>query len=124
VRRTRIAALRDVPEGATFKFQFTRKGRKVVAFLARVRGRFVAYENVCRHLPLTLDFDNNQIFTADGKHFFCQTHGAVYDPLTGLCIHGPCLGARLKPLRVEAARGIVWLIREESSAAGQGSTKP
>ena len=40
-------------------------------------------------------------FDGGEKNFICQTHGATYEPLTGKCIAGPCVGASLKPLKVE-----------------------
>jgi nitrite reductase/ring-hydroxylating ferredoxin subunit len=107
--RQRIAAVAELTEGVTVKFQFERQGRRVEGFVARVRGRFVAYENVCQHLPLSLDHDDNRFFTTDGAHFICQTHGALYEPATGRCVRGPCVGARLRRLPVEVAEGGVWL---------------
>ena len=106
----RIAAVSEVTEGKTLKFQFERGGRTVDAFLARFQGRLVAYENQCRHLALTLDYDDNRFFAADGQHFICQNHGALYDPLTGLCLRGPCEGQRLKPLPIEVVGRMVWLV--------------
>ena len=76
-----------------------------MAFFA---GRVVAYENVCRHIPITLDYGDARFFNAEGTHFVCQTHGATYEPLTGKCIAGPCVGASLKPLEVQVIEGVVW----------------
>ena len=104
-----IARVADLVAGVTVKFEYVQDGVPREGFLARVGGQIVAYENVCRHLPLTLDFGDNHIFTRDRKYFACQTHGAVYDPLTGLCLHGPCAGASLKPLRVVSESGELWL---------------
>ncbi len=109
MNRTRIAATKDLLNSVTIKFEFTRGQRTVEGFLACHQGKIVAYENLCRHLPLTLDYDDNRFFTADGQHFVCQTHGAMYEPLTGLCVRGPCEGAKLKPLPIEVRDGTVWL---------------
>jgi len=32
----------------------------------------------------------------------CSTHGAIFERHTGLCVEGPCPGARLERLPVEA----------------------
>jgi nitrite reductase/ring-hydroxylating ferredoxin subunit len=117
MRRIHLAATREVPEGTTLRFQFTRAGRKVDGFLARFKGRFVAYENECRHLPITLDFGNHEFFTADGRYFFCQTHGALFEPLTGLCVRGSCAGSSLKALTVEVNRGTIWLLVKSQQAS-------
>ncbi|MDB6064285.1 MAG: (2Fe-2S)-binding protein [Pedosphaera sp.] len=110
--KIKIARADEVTEGNTRKFQFTRSGGKPAeGFLARFQGQLVAYENVCRHLPLSLDYDDGRFFSRDGQHFVCQTHNAIYEPLTGLCVRGPCEGQSLKPLKIEVVNGEVWLVR-------------
>lgn len=96
-------------EGQTISFVFVRAGRNVRGFVARFDGKLVGYENVCRHLPLSLDGGDGEIFSRDGRHFFCQSHGALYEPATGLCVRGPCEGARLKKLKFAVHDGVIWL---------------
>ncbi|MBM3835228.1 MAG: Rieske 2Fe-2S domain-containing protein [Verrucomicrobia bacterium] len=110
MRRENIAQLRSLQKGQTAKFTFVRDGIKIEGFVANFEGQIVAYENLCRHLPLTLDYADNRFFTADGRRFICQTHGAIYEPLTGRCVEGPCLGASLKPLTVELDNESIWLV--------------
>ena len=105
----RLLPLRELKPGTTHKFQFKRGGRIREGFIARVGRKVVAYENVCQHLPLPLDYDDAQFFTQDRAHFICQTHGALYEPKSGLCVRGPCEGASLKPLKVAVKDGVVWL---------------
>ncbi len=112
----RIVDIDNLAEGRTVKFHFDREGRKVEGFLARFEGRFVAYENVCRHIPISLDYGDDRFFSRDGKHFLCQTHGALYEPHSGLCVRGPCEGDRLKPLNIAVRDGAVWLDEPASSA--------
>ncbi len=88
---------------------FVRGGKPAEGFVARFQGRVVAYENKCRHLPLTLDYADNRFFDNTGKQFVCQTHGAVFNPADGLCVRGPCEGASLFPLEVRESAGTVWL---------------
>ncbi|MHB8522549.1 MAG: Rieske (2Fe-2S) protein [Limisphaerales bacterium] len=112
MNKVRVASADELTEGRTAKFEFVREGSTRNGFVARFRGRWVAYENLCRHLPLTLDYGDNRFFAPDGKHFVCQNHGAVFEPLTGLCVRGPCLGASLKPLQIEVVEGEIWLVNE------------
>lgn len=81
----------------------------MTGFVARFEGKLVGYENICRHLPLSLDDGEGKFFSSDGQHFICQTHGALYEPLTGLCVRGPCEGATLKKLEIELDEGVIWL---------------
>ena len=108
-----LCFLRDLDEGQALKFAFEREGVAREGFVARFRGKVVAYENVCRHLPLSLDYDDGRFFSGDGRHFACQTHGAIYEPLTGVCVRGPCEGARLKALKIRLTEGAIWLENRE-----------
>jgi nitrite reductase/ring-hydroxylating ferredoxin subunit len=105
----KIADETEIAEGSSIKFRFVREGKYVDGFIARFKGELVAFENKCRHIPLSLDYGDNQFFARDGKHFLCQTHGALYDPLSGLCVRGPCEGESLKPIQFEIRDGAVWL---------------
>jgi nitrite reductase/ring-hydroxylating ferredoxin subunit len=110
VAKIKIARAADIAEGGTLKFPFTCGGRPAEGFLARYQGQLVAYENQCRHLPLHLDFESGRFFTSEGDYFICQTHNAIYEPLTGLCVRGPCEGQSLKALKIEIIKGEVWLL--------------
>ena len=108
--RLPIAKLADLKQGQAVRFAFTVEGISREGFVVRFQGRVVAYENVCRHLPVALDFGDGNFFTTDGRHFICSQHGAIYEPLTGLCVRGPCEGASLKPLPVEIDGASVVLV--------------
>jgi len=114
-----IAQVNDLPEGATAKFSFRRDGIRVDGFVAHFEGRFVAYENRCRHLPVSLDYGDNQFFTGDRNFLVCQTHGAVYEPATGLCVQGPCAGASLHPLEIEVSDGEIRLAKTNNRTTSQ-----
>jgi nitrite reductase/ring-hydroxylating ferredoxin subunit len=109
VNRIKIARVDDVAEGGTLKFPYSQGGKPAEGFLARFQGKLVAYENRCRHLPVHLDFETGRFFTPEGGQFICQTHNAIYEPLTGLCVRGPCEGESLKRLEIEIIGGDVWL---------------
>ena len=109
MNRIKIARVENVVEGGTLKFPFSRDGRPAEGFLARFQGNLVAYENQCRHHPVHLDFETGRFFTPEGGHFICQTHNAIYEPLTGLCVRGPCEGESLKRLEIQVIEGEVWL---------------
>ncbi len=108
----RLASVDELSNGRAVKFQVVRKGRNVSAFVAQFQGEIIAYENVCQHLPLPLDYGDKQFFSRDGRHLLCQTHGAIYEPLSGLCVRGPCEGDSLKKIKVEVRDGAVWLLED------------
>ena len=108
--RKQVASLDELQEGTTRQFSFQRDGIRVDAFVANYKGEIVAYENLCRHQPLTLDYGDGQFFNSDGSLFVCQTHGAMYHPQNGLCVEGPCAGASLHPLEIEIADGEIHFV--------------
>lgn len=110
MKKIRIASANELAEGQTLKFEFVGDGRNKHGFLARFQGKLLAYENICRHIPLPLDYADNKFFSRDGKHFYCQTHGAIYEPHTGLCVQGPCEGESLKPLKIQLSKEEIFLL--------------
>jgi len=109
--RQRIGTIAELQARGALKFAY-RDGDGIAreGFAALFEGQVVAYENACRHVPITLDYGDGKFYTPDGHHFICQTHGATYEPLTGLCIAGPCPGAALKRLKVVAEGEAIWLV--------------
>lgn len=104
----RIATLKELRAKKAVKFSYRQEGISREGFVAVFEGQVVAYENVCRHVPITLDYGEGRFFDGGEKSFICQTHGATYEPLTGNCIAGPCVGASLKPLTVQVCDDAVW----------------
>jgi nitrite reductase/ring-hydroxylating ferredoxin subunit len=100
---TKIAELGELEPGQTKKFVLTCDGREIEGFLLNWAGEHHAYVNQCRHVPMSLDWVENQFFTEDGCFVQCATHGAFYQPETGECVAGPPCGRSLFriPLRVE-----------------------
>jgi nitrite reductase/ring-hydroxylating ferredoxin subunit len=113
VPRRLIGSVDELKRKQTLKFSYREEGIGREGFLAWFKGRVVAYENVCRHIPITLDYGDARFFNAEQSHFVCQTHGATYEPLTGKCIAGPCVGASLKRLEVEVAGNEIWFEEPE-----------
>lgn len=99
-----IARVGELASGATKKFVFTCDGRELEGFLLCLDGAHHAYVNRCRHVPMALDWVENQFFTDDGRWVQCATHGAYYEPATGECVAGPPCGKALVriPLRIDA----------------------
>ena len=108
-RRILLARVEDLPPGATRKFTTSVRGQMTEAFLANVRGEFVAFVNRCVHLPITLDLNDNDFFTCDGNLFVCKTHGSVYAPHDGKCVGGPGQGKSLERLSLVVENGAVYL---------------
>ena len=91
-----------VGPGFGVRFQLAAADRAAVdGFVVNHAGEHHAYVNRCPHAGTPLDRPPHGFLTEDGRHLVCSTHGAVFAPETGICVEGPCPGARLQPLRVE-----------------------
>jgi nitrite reductase/ring-hydroxylating ferredoxin subunit len=95
-----IAQVQDLKPGSVKKFWLICQKYRVDAFLVNDGGRFYAYVNRCRHMSTPLDFIRNRFVSEDGRYLMCYTHGALYEPASGLCVAGPCKGESLYPLPV------------------------
>jgi len=65
------------------------------AFAIRHRGAVHAYLNVCAHQHVELDWLPGVFFDDGGETIVCSLHGARYEPDSGRCVAGPCVGAAL-----------------------------
>lgn len=92
---TAVARRGELAEGATRKFYLDCGGREVEAFVVHFRGEHHAFVNRCRHVPMTMDWVENRFLTADGCFIQCATHGALFEPDSGLCVEGPPIGKSL-----------------------------
>ena len=79
------------------------------AFVVRYLGRARAYVNRCPHAGTELDWQEGRFFDETGLYLICSTHGALFEPGTGLCVAGPCRGACLEPLAIRERDGQVVL---------------
>ncbi len=70
------------------------------AFAVKHDGQVHAYLNQCAHVAMEMDWQAGQFFDFDAQYLMCATHGALYEPGTGLCIAGPCIGKHLKPVPI------------------------
>ena len=94
--------------GSGMRFEVERGGERMRAFAIRFRGVVHAYVNECRHQSTELDWNPGEFFEADRLYLICATHGALYEPDTGLCFEGPCRGARLSNVAVSERDGAIY----------------
>lgn len=102
-----VGRVADLAPGETLKFVLSRDGRELEAFVLNHGGRLVAYLNRCCHIPMTMDWVENQFLSDDGAHILCATHGALYEPSSGECVVGPPLGKCLTAVPLEIRDGVI-----------------
>ena len=73
-------------------------------------GEVYAYVNSCPHKGTELDWQPGEVFEETGLYLMCATHGALFEPRSGLCVAGPCHGARLQSVAINVVGNDVVLI--------------
>lgn len=80
------------------------------AFVMLYNGELVSYLNRCAHLPMEMDWNPGDLLDEEKKYITCSTHYALYEPMTGFCVSGPCpVGSKLVPVRIELKESSVYL---------------
>ena len=117
------AALAEGGQGV--RFSWAPAGGEGKGFAVRFDGEAHAFVNRCPHLGVELDWLPGEFFEETGLYLVCSAHGATFEPSTGVCIAGPCRGARLQAIAVEEREGRI-LIHDNSPASlpGDGTRSP
>ncbi len=95
--------------GLGLRFEVQKEGENRPAFIVRSVSGISAFLNRCGHRDLELDWSPGEFFDLDSRLLICATHGALYDPHSGVCKGGPCNGVGLIPLAVVEEEGVVYL---------------
>jgi nitrite reductase/ring-hydroxylating ferredoxin subunit len=101
--------LAEIPEPGAKGIQYATAQGEQAALLVRYAGEVRAYVNSCPHTGVTLNWADDQFFTLEEDYLQCSLHGALFQPLDGLCIHGPCCGESLKSLPVQLVEQYVLI---------------
>ena len=89
---------------STVKFTFSECGENQSGFVVLFNTKYYAYRNKCQHLAVELDWENNEFFDEEEKFIVCATHGAIYEPSSGKCLMGPCVGKKLEILNLKVLK--------------------
>lgn len=95
-----LCALTDIEDGGTKAFDLGPGRNPRDIFVWRQGKTLRAFANSCPHLEAPLDWHPDRFLTADGSHFICATHGALFRLLDGFCVAGPCTGKSLTAVPV------------------------
>jgi nitrite reductase/ring-hydroxylating ferredoxin subunit len=106
--RKLVGSAGELAHGTSKKFTLRRGSREIEALLVNYQGNLFSYVNRCPHTGITLDWVNNQFFSVDSRYLMCATHGAVFEPPSGECIWGPCVGLALQNVPIEIEDGQVY----------------
>ena len=101
----RVGAFSDLLEGGlALRFDLLVDGVHNgfdTGFVIRFDGACYGFINRCPHAGTELDWAPGQVFDLDRQFLTCSTHGALFDPKSGVCRRGPCINQSLTPLEVK-----------------------
>ncbi|MDH5445910.1 MAG: Rieske 2Fe-2S domain-containing protein [Gammaproteobacteria bacterium] len=102
-----IIAIDELTDSGAKSFVVSSLEGEIEGFVIYFSGEVRAYQNSCPHTGVTLNWSDNQFFDGDHNLIMCSLHGALFQPLDGYCVWGPCQGESLKSLPVELVGGQV-----------------
>jgi nitrite reductase/ring-hydroxylating ferredoxin subunit len=123
IKRQLIGSVHELAHGTSKKFMLRAGGRDVQALLVNYGGEFFAFTNRCPHVGITLDWVDNQFFSVDQRYLMCANHGAVFEPNTGECIWGPCVGLSLQSIALEIKGKRIFVRDADSPIESSNSVK-
>ncbi len=97
----KLAQLIDVPLDSWSEHSLQTKNGSVSVMIKRTATVWNAFVNECPHQGRRMDYAENAFLETPEKHLVCPAHGATFDPVSGLCQTGPCVGQSLSQLTVE-----------------------
>ena len=102
----RLCALGELGDPGARNFVLAIGGRRFHGFVVRLGDRVSGFVDRCPHMGLPLAKTLDDYLAPDG-HVVCGWHGAIFDPIDGACLGGPCAGARLTAWPVHVVEGFV-----------------
>ena len=104
---TRLCRIEDIGDPGAKGFRFRKDQALFAAFLVRQGDAVAGYVDSCPHNGWPLAVFDDLYLTRTGDRILCAAHGAVFRPLDGVCVGGPCAGESLTPWAITLAEGEV-----------------
>ena len=103
----RLCALDGLADPGARGFTFRVGDALFSGFLVRRDNVVRGYEDHCPHAGMPLALTPDRYLTREGDLILCVSHGALFRPLDGVCVGGPCAGKSLTPWLVRVKGGDV-----------------
>lgn len=103
-----VCAVDAIPDGGALGLCAQVDGETCELLLTRRGNAVSAFHNVCPHAGRRLEVSPGR-FVFDQGRLMCASHGALFDPTSGLCVAGPCRGQSLAAVPVRVNGGHVEL---------------
>ena len=102
----KLCALTELADPGARNFVLQIGGRRFHGFVVRGGESVSGFVDRCPHMGLPLAKTLDDYLAPDG-HVVCGWHGAIFDPVSGGCLGGPCAGASLTAWPVHVVDGLI-----------------
>jgi nitrite reductase/ring-hydroxylating ferredoxin subunit len=109
-----VATLAEINEPGAVEFTVGEGDWPFRGLVVRWESQVYAYANSCAHVGHRLNLHPDKFFNGDDSLLICSSHGALFEPDTGICVGGPCAGARLRSLTCCVKEGIIFVTAPDS----------
>ncbi|MDO6452818.1 Rieske 2Fe-2S domain-containing protein [Neptunomonas phycophila] len=107
----RLCHIDDIAEGEAKGFLVNDDGNDTF-FIVKSEGKLFGWFNSCPHIDgAPMAWRKDAYLNAKRSHIACHAHGALFEPKTGLCIQGPCVGKTLESVTIKVnLDGHAWVL--------------
>ncbi len=100
-----LCRLEEIEDGTARGFVLGDPRQPERLLVYRKGSRVWGYVNRCPHIGTPLDMSPDRFMDFTERYLKCATHGALFEPETGLCISGPCHGDSLEEIELRVEDG-------------------
>lgn len=103
-----LCALAELADPGSKGFRFREDSKMFAGFVVRLGEEVRGYVDFCPHAGWPLAAWDDRYLTRDGDLILCGGHAALFRPLDGVCVAGPCADERLTPWPITVVNGQVF----------------
>lgn len=107
---THLIALDDLPDHGGKELIYTEGSLRTSILVQKTGSEVGVFLNQCPHAGAPLNMFGDRFLDMSGKHLICRTHGALFNPLSGACVRGPCKGQSLRPIAHTVRDGSIYSV--------------
>lgn len=100
-----LCAVADLANPGSKGFRFRADSKMFAGFVVRMGEEIRGYVDSCPHAGWPLAAWDDRYLAREGDLILCGGHGALFRPLDGVCIAGPCADERLTPWPIAVVNG-------------------
>ncbi|MCF6288973.1 MAG: Rieske (2Fe-2S) protein [Proteobacteria bacterium] len=107
-----LAKISAITDNIWYEYCLQSNNGLISIMLLKQNNQYIAYKNFCPHQGRRLDYVAGKFLLTPNGNILCPTHGAEFNPQSGLCISGPCVGESLQPVTIKTNEESIFTVIE------------